>query len=115
MRISDWSSDVCSSDLLSITSLCRPPCSPSMAPQMLTWLSRGSPFFASACQGPKRSRIWIVIHLSSIRRQQFSARLFQSLLLPFASILGHAYRPLGRSEAHTYELQSLMRISYAVF
>src|SRR3546814_8204626 len=28
---------------------------------------------------------------------------------------GHADRPLGRSEEHTSELQSLMRISYAVF
>src|SRR3546814_1519372 len=27
----------------------------------------------------------------------------------------HARRPLGRSEEHTSELQSLMRISYAVF
>src|SRR3546814_5060777 len=31
------------------------------------------------------------------------------------SLAAAGYRPIGRSEEHTSELQSLMRISYAVF
>src|SRR3546814_2014680 len=32
-----------------------------------------------------------------------------------AILMGRMNRPIGRSEEHTSELQSLMRISYAVF
>src|SRR3546814_9979462 len=73
MRISDWSSDVCSSDLAS-TGI--PP----------------SSILTTSPPSPRRSRR---------RPGQSSSR---------ASLI-----PAARSEEHTSELQSLMRISYAVF
>src|SRR3546814_10129647 len=39
----------------------------------------------------------------------------QVMLMGPTGLLGYRARPLGRSEEHTSELQSLMRISYAVF
>src|SRR3546814_5163335 len=74
MRISDWSSDVCSSDL---------------APGVRR--SPHAPWTALPTAGPARGR------------SRRSAR-------PRA-----ARHRTSRSEEHTSELQSLMRISYAVF
>src|SRR3546814_5235481 len=102
MRISDWSSDVCSSDL-----------------------HAGGPFQVSMPAGA-----------GSVLRQRRGAcgpgtrgglrrspdRCGDVPGDATAAALGHgvrgpAYRPCGhpRSEEHTSELQSLMRISYAVF
>src|SRR3546814_7208044 len=72
MRISDWSSDVCSSDLFS---------------------SRGSTRLA------KSSRLW---------KEPCPSRSTTRISIAFSPT------PF-RSEEHTSELQSLMRISYAVF
>src|SRR3546814_7069312 len=77
MRISDWSSDVCSSDLQKAQ----------RNGTALTYTHRASRFFAS------------------VRPHSPRARLRRSSLLPNPQ----------RSEEHTSELQSLMRISYAVF
>src|SRR3546814_7568853 len=41
--------------------------------------------------------------------------LFYPLLLWLSALVGGGIPALGRSEEHTSELQSLMRISYAVF
>src|SRR3546814_7025901 len=96
MRISDWSSDVCSSDLRPCACLCqrrerrqqrlcaglrkcgRPPDSNAVESERPLWRNDAVARSAGNCvvSGP---------HLS------------------------------GRSEEHTSELQSLMRISYAVF
>src|SRR3546814_6202888 len=75
MRISDWSSDVCSSDL---SSGFVPPVSTAPAPcgRTLPWPAE-----------------------STLREREHNRRGNTS----------------GRSEEHTSELQSLMRISYAVF
>src|SRR3546814_8894084 len=88
MRISDWSSDVCSSDL-PLFVIPRAPGGPHPRP----WLSShklGRPVGLANPEGFERS---------SLRRTT-------------ASAVG---RFCGRSEEHTSELQSLMRISYAVF
>src|SRR3546814_2529344 len=112
MRISDWSSDVCSSDL---------------------W-----PF-------SRQNRLWgpLARRGSSLRTASSAARHEPALHQPFPERYGYgcynralphysrAERPLcdflflqagfaasgnsRRSEEHTSELQSLMRISYAVF
>src|SRR3546814_1551488 len=74
MRISDWSSDVCSSDL-------RAACSAST--------SQSSASLRRPCN---------TVHTISPRRS-----------------LGSSTSLVSRSEEHTSELQSLMRISYAVF
>src|SRR3546814_2444130 len=85
MRISDWSSDVCSSDLLTNRHRPRhlrgmtPPSSPPLQPDPHGFKRRGVLFVLSSPSGAGKSTI---------------AR---------------------RSEEHTSELQSLMRISYAVF
>src|SRR3546814_5427390 len=82
MRISDWSSDVCSSDL--------------------------------ATRGNKQHKLLphvrvVSYSLSSITTKYPNLALKPSQGGPWASTCG------CRSEEHTSELQSLMRISYAVF
>src|SRR3546814_10769135 len=87
MRISDWSSDVCSSDLR------RDLRAPSQSP--------------SGCGSSSASRIArhspsIVPSISSVRKRRWHATV--------------AAKPsVTRSEEHTSEVQSLMRISSAVF
>src|SRR3546814_3356138 len=107
MRISDWSSDVCSSDL-----------SYSYGTTLLKlhrhdWRRSISIPIAYACQlalakplnpdlevSPRGSRSWISSHLR---------------ISPRANVKSPAHSVYTRSEEHTSELQSLMRISYAVF
>src|SRR3546814_8041672 len=88
MRISDWSSDVCSSDLstLAIGSLT----SLNACGAVTGGVAMGFPS-SSLCS---RLRIWVLVGT------------------PASSALAPA---VSRSEEHTSELQSLMRISYAVF
>src|SRR3546814_6644596 len=89
MRISDWSSDVCSSDLSADTKACQIPIALGSAlykagaiglvftrPHVDVFTSRWADYISGECRGRLRS---------------------------------------ARSEEHTSELQSLMRISYAVF
>src|SRR3546814_8096277 len=68
--------------------------------------------------------LWIVFHLRRITsRRQLLARIGAALVMGFAVVGMHytgmaaASFPLGaiRSEEHKFALQSLMRISYAVF
>src|SRR3546814_7128984 len=89
MRISDWSSDVCSSDLPSTA--CRRRCRPQNAPPPLRHSSRrpGLLLQSSWPKSPWSPRRFLSVHSLRLRRR--------------------------RSEEHTSELQSLMRISYAVF
>src|SRR3546814_3075565 len=103
MRISDWSSDVCSSDLCSASlwnrtervvghrpgKACSGPGDPH--PGLAAQRRMGRRLPLSPGQWPGRARL---------RRR---ARLQEPLSLAV------------RSEEHTSELQSLMRISYAVF
>src|SRR3546814_7628159 len=97
MRISDWSSDVCSSDLIDLAGLgiILP-----VMPELIFELTGASIGEASAIGG------WLL----------FSYAAMQFL---FSPVVGHLSDRLGRrpvrSEEHTSELQSLMRISYAVF
>src|SRR3546814_4157280 len=120
MRFSDWSSDVCSSDLLS-------------------WVAIGYPLFAigfvllpmpqgkgtaqwrsarpGTCDGLPRGGLHFGANLSS--GAPSDARVFAALFLLPEYRWPAANRTFpgtaGRSEEHTSELQSLMRISYAVF
>src|SRR3546814_3419975 len=125
MRISDWSSDVCSSDLYA-----------------LDGSLKATPFIGgpgtSTCEGfdkaghglkPVRSAVWadaVFVDLSG------QAPAFADFIAPIAqrwadfdfTRLRHGGADSSfsievgcnwRSEEHTSELQSLMRISYAVF
>src|SRR3546814_7255513 len=100
MRISDWSSDVCSSDLCAFI---------------------GSSFATSAtCCG--RMGATTVRHGDDYCRGSITiparcdcSRVASSAIFGPASIRGSTTTARWRSEEHTSELQSLMRISYAVF
>src|SRR3546814_4968742 len=82
MRISDWSSDVCSSDLL-----------------------RDDPHPARASALADERRCATRLHSRARRSAEPARRMARP----------GGQRALGqRSEEHTSELQSLMRISYAV-
>src|SRR3546814_2578704 len=103
MRISDWSSDVCSSDLPACASRQPTPRPTTPAPTMATRGRAEAPL--ESC--PLES--W-----SCIRN---GICVLPALALPRSSSTGmfSAGPPFARSEEHTSELQSLMRISYAVF
>src|SRR3546814_9208172 len=116
MRISDWSSDVFSSDLLSIAKL-----GPQLLPLALPYLSAGSI--------PKYLRILRMATQYKWAKAAFLDRLltdmtfslmrkhrpdYVSLFLNAGAHIQH-HHMYDRSEEHTSELQSLMRTSYAVF
>src|SRR3546814_1168719 len=115
MRISDWSSDVCSSDLIFTSRPAGPAMVTTIWTASSTWTLTALPLF-----------IWMG---EILFRTRLSQDLFRGLSpwlgrLPggllhvnvagctlFAAISGSS----ARSEEHTSELQSLMRSSYAVF
>src|SRR3546814_1659622 len=108
MRISDWSSDVCSSDL-SYRRHARHGDPRAVLLAALAALESddieavdASPIIASDPLGPSR------------RRYANAVALVASKLSP-PEMLGRLQEIEARSEEHTSELQSLMRRSYAVF
>src|SRR3546814_6625888 len=103
MRISDWSSDVCSSDLL---------------------LRRGYDKVMVTCVIQAGSSLGILIPpsvvlvLYAMIARQPVLQLWLAGVVPglmMAVIFAVYISVRCRSEEHTSELQSLMRISYAVF
>src|SRR3546814_6774444 len=99
MRISDWSSDVCSSDLLC------------PVPQPLWRIRLGlAARGASLCRGAHRPG---GAHAGAVARLLFLWPRHRHR--PRHRALLHPAAGRSRSEEHTSELQSLMRISYAVF
>src|SRR3546814_9193867 len=103
MRISDWSSDVCSSDLDEPVLQC--------SPRRRT--HETAMYIAQSCGSDPE----IIPALDEIDFGEWSGRAFESLKdrddwRRWNETRGQS-RP--RSEEHTSELQSLMRISYAVF
>src|SRR3546814_4913815 len=110
MRISDWSSDVCSSDLRllgsdsswrSATALNTRGFSAIQA----TAIRLTDPRAAMAMMTPRRNRM---ARAGLVRIAKVSGSTFGAGELT-ASLMS------ARSEEHTSELQSLMRLSYAVF
>src|SRR3546814_8872643 len=104
MRISDWSSDVCSSDL--DRTLRPPPEGRGLLHRSLGHRCCAFPLPRNgSCAPPRRS---------GHRRHRSSSRprreVCQAVAAPPLQLLGKL-----RSEEHTSELQSLMRLSYAVF
>src|SRR3546814_4082463 len=106
MRISDWSSDVCSSDL-SVSCRTSKDSRDDSAPNSLvvradvdTKLLLSARKALASCEKPSRGVM--------SQRKAMDARPLSSFSSPDAM-------NAVRSEEHTSELQSLMRISYAVF
>src|SRR3546814_993010 len=130
MRISDWSSDVCSSDLHRFVSAAGIAC-------RLRTQGSGEPFFRSVRLQQQRAAGGIAAEQGSLRTLQDLQILEIEELARTALVVcdqvgrqrhlgkvdehaggGAELRALpanGRSEEHTSELQSLMRNSYAVF
>src|SRR3546814_7606199 len=134
MRISDWSSDVCSSDLASTApaaggarrprdracGACAPPgqrCG-TAGRSACGW--RSSPPAPGGCaavgsRAPLTAFLLLLANNVKVSDgEKASTREFQIIDSP-DDALDVAHRTQQRSEEHTYELQSLMRISYAVF
>src|SRR3546814_4311928 len=111
MRISDWSSDVCSSDLASSA--------PATVRHTLVFEREG----VSAARWPSQSRSATILSRAAALASLRAIRPFAPPTdLPHSSAKiasSNASREgvliVSRSEEHTSELQSLMRISYAVF
>src|SRR3546814_9755082 len=112
MRISDWSSDVCSSDLAfagaALKIILYAVRSPSLRQRLRNQLpavryaiKRNETAHARTLRGAQKG---------FIQRLEPIAQSFEPTLL--ADRINNG---LNRSEEHTSELQSLMRISYAVF
>src|SRR3546814_9722420 len=121
MRISDWSSDVCSSDLAWNDDACggRPPETDRYNYKNLYWyiykyswpiqlyIYRDSPMEATT----------LTAHvMREIHQRIAGRRLITGAKLPSIRALAGNMKvsKSTRSEEHTSELQSLMRISYAV-
>src|SRR3546814_8690280 len=99
MRISDGSSDVCSSDLSNAVKF--------TAAGGRAWVTVAA----------RDGKLEIAVHDTGVG---MAAQDIPKALAPFGQVRGvlsrdHQGTGLGRSEEHTSELQSLMRISYAVF
>src|SRR3546814_10781199 len=117
MRISDWSSDVCSSDLNKVRT--RP----------VTWIyvdgrGRDLQTLVTDIQAVIAREVKLPpgVSVSYTGQFEFLVRATErmKIVVPvtLAIIFGLLYltfRRFDRSEEHTSELQSLMRISYAVF
>src|SRR3546814_1423840 len=109
MRISDWSSDVCSSDLPAVfvpTEASRP----SVCASYIRWQYDDSARTATRPRGRKPVRF---DHVTQKRETAGLATGRSGIPCVSEGQAGRAAR--ARSEEHTSELQSLMRISYAVF
>src|SRR3546814_10499383 len=107
MRISDWSSDVCSSDLNDRGAARRWPLAGTARPRRAGTVRRIHRFERAA--RPDQPRCDVRGH----RRTRAEEKLAPRQSLDGASAPVSA--TWVRSEEHTSELQSLMRISYAVF
>src|SRR3546814_5717351 len=104
MRISDWSSDVCSSDLL-----------------LGSEQDRGVMIFDDQCDAAEEvfaqpvDQCTRTLHPDDRLRRDQMDRGRPLGQAPDHARMANAPRVDDRSEEHTSELQSLMRISYAVF
>src|SRR3546814_4142101 len=114
MRISDWSSDVCSSDLEEHRPAGRAGGGGRVAGRAGRDRADDVPGRGDQAAAGRQA----LPRAGAGRARRLRARGL--LQLPFAdgahaALRDRTLRPLLRSEEHTSELQSLMRISYAVF
>src|SRR3546814_6717935 len=111
MRISDWSSDVCSSDLACRS--CRPPPRERRAGRSLRRRYRRSvPNTGGGCSDARRRS-----PNSRARQARFPNRHLGAIGMKalIALDLDGTLADSKRTEEHTSDIQSLMRITYAVF
>src|SRR3546814_6750062 len=106
MRISDWSSDVCSSDLSPLSLA-------AYAAWVAVWLAAGGVMAGDPVVAWTLRIALVLFLLLFVFEHLVSERLGMRGFLAICAAM--AALALWRSEEHTSELQSLMRISYAVF
>src|SRR3546814_4704635 len=109
MRISDWSSDVCSSDLAQTQSRVGRCLGPDRDDALRTL--RIESCRRAACAGEQRSGVTVIAHAEHDRVEGRG----ECRECPIGAQRCGFRSESGRSEEHTSELQSLMRLSYAVF
>src|SRR3546814_2592424 len=124
MRISDWSSDVCSSDLLRGTA--------PLLTALVTLGVLGEPATMQEIAGIALvgAAMFVMIAGRHVASNALGWALLTGVFIASYTVIdAHGVRAaptpasyivwvfvtMGRSEEHTSELQSLMRISYAVF
>src|SRR3546814_2899964 len=107
MRISDWSSDVCSSDLTNgeqgrdeVKTIRKMMLGAAASALLLTSVTAPAALAQSSA-----NQTALVDYVNPLMGTDSSYRLSY----------GNTYPAVARSEEHTSELQSLMRTSYAVF
>src|SRR3546814_5977996 len=109
MRISDWSSDVCSSDLEQADR-------PDVPPQAL--LAQGQHRLGRPDLPEQLLGRLVHPYVGRLRRQDDGDQEGIGIMMVEFALrfrIGGGQAAEERSEEHTSELQSLMRISYAVF
>src|SRR3546814_3146528 len=116
MRISDWSSDVCSSDLIVPLGQW----AIGKAAEVLAEWDKQNGAIVDAYFSVNVSAIQLVRDdVAGVVRQALEKHKIggERLMIELteSAIIGDPDLALSRSEEHTSELQSLMRISYAVF
>src|SRR3546814_7808567 len=119
MRISDWSSDVCSSDLRDAAH--RAKTTPKVSVPVLDSVNSSRTAAVVSAASSVRNR-WRKSMTARSARCARSAPMIDSNE-PSAAVIANRVgnrlsspqKATSRSEEHTSELQSLMRISYAVF
>src|SRR3546814_7296843 len=117
MRISDWSSDVCSSDLNIV--VIGTQWGDEGKGKIVDWLAESAHGVVRFQGGHNAGHtLWIngkktILRLipSGIMHSHVTCYIGNGVVLSPEALL----KETGRSEEHTSELQSLMRISYAVF
>src|SRR3546814_10336173 len=114
MRISDWSSDVCSSDLTEKATAARGKRAPEKARSRNRQLYKATVHHRRKGEARRvRPTIMIVLHWGDATG--IGITLFdQNGMRPRRASINGETRRTVRSEEHTSELQSLMSISYAV-
>src|SRR3546814_5299629 len=117
MRISDWSSDVCSPDL--VAHGIRDDIRVAFADEGAALRALLQNDDAGNLQGPQCFADCVSSDLELIGKgplwRQFVSGLEDASAELRPDLLGDLLEDAARSEEHTSELQSLMRISYAVF
>src|SRR3546814_4535164 len=110
MRISDWSSDVCSSDLLA-----RSGADVAAVVSFHGGLATDDPLLAKHI----KARVLAMNGADDRGTMPDAGKFMDEMRMSPADwqfvVLGHAVHCFTRSAEHTSELQSLMRIPYAVF
>src|SRR3546814_1223849 len=108
MRISDWSSDVCSSDLLVISNT--------------NLLAKEITNFAHLHRRRVTFMLGVIYQTTPAMLRDLPAMLEEQVKAAGQEFIRSSFVTFGpssldfeRSDVHTSELQSLMRISYAVF